>query len=219
MYLLNICKCPDCNRIAISDFDENGELIENGDYCFKHHPNREDITRKIYEYINTHEKIVGLNANGLTFSEINLTDKKFYGCNFKHCFFRGLQSTGFRSRMSSFDFAMFTDCNLLKSNIQFTSFAGTKFIHVLFTGSDMIQDNFSGLSAIQSSFDDSDLYNSCFIKANLVDTSFRNCNIKKVVFYEVSQTNVSFKLSNTKEAIFDKCGSDIFKGIENGGIK
>lgn len=215
---MNICKCPGCTSSVLSEFDDKGDIRENGDYCFKHHPNQVEVTLKIYNYIYTHDKIVGLNASGITFSGINFSNKRFYGCNFRHCFFTNIKSTGLRSRMSIFDFAIFTDCNLLKSNMQFTSFAGSKFIHVLFTGSDMIHDNFSGLSSIQSSFDDSDLYNSRFIKANLADTSFRNCNLKKTIFYEIVQTNVSFKLSNTKEAVFDKCGSDLFKGIDTVGL-
>ncbi|WP_375294134.1 pentapeptide repeat-containing protein, partial [Klebsiella pneumoniae] len=69
----------------------------------------------------------------MTFSGIDLTDKKFYGCNFQHCFFIGIKAKNLRSRVCSFDFALFTDCNLLNSNIQYASFAGAKFIHVLFT--------------------------------------------------------------------------------------
>ena len=89
-----------------------------------------------------------------------------------------------------FDFATFADCNLLQSNMQFTSFAGSTFSHTLFTGSDMIQDNFSGIQSYQSSFDDSDLYNSRFIRAKLIDTSFRNCNVKKTVFRMIEPQNV-----------------------------
>ena len=182
-----------------------------------HTKSADEITRKMHHYIAHHDKIIGLNASGIVFSNIgdfNLTNKRFYGCNFMQCIFRGLQSKGFRSRMSTFDFAVFSDCNLLESNMQFTSFAGAKFIHVLFTGSDMIQDNFTGLESWQSSFDDSDLYNSRFIKARLIDTSIRNCNIKNTVFREIEQENLSFKLSNTNEAIFDERGSALFTGMK-----
>ena len=201
-------------KIALSKIDENGNLTEQGEYCFKHIPDQNKATAEIYDYIKKHDKIVSLNAAGLTFTDIDLTNKRFYGCCFQHCFFRGIHSTGFRCRMSSFDFAIFSDCNLIKSNMQFTSFAGAKFIHVLFTGSDMIQDNFCGLSSFQSSFDDSDLYNSRFIRADLVDTSFRNCNVKKTIFYDINQKNVSFKLSNTNEAVFDEKGSALFTGVD-----
>ena len=200
----------------ISDFDSDWNIIDS-DYCLMHTPNAEEITRKMFHYIAHTEKIIGLNASGVAFSNIddfNLTNKRFYGCNFMQCIFRGLQSKGFRSRMSTFDFAVFSDCNLLESNIQFTSFAGAKFSHVLFTGSDMIQDNFTGLESFQSSFDDSDLYNSRFIKARLIDTSIRNCNIKNTVFREIEQQNLSFRLSNTNEAIFDERGSALFTGMK-----
>jgi len=201
---------------VISDFDSNWNIIDS-DYCLMHAPNAEEITHKMFHYIAHTEKIIGLNASGVAFSNIddfNLTNKRFYGCNFMQCIFRGLQSKGFRSRMSTFDFAVFSDCNLLESNIQFTSFAGAKFSHVLFTGSDMIQDNFTGLESFQSSFDDSDLYNSRFIKARLIDTSIRNCNIKNTVFREIEQQNLSFRLSNTNEAIFDERGSALFTGMK-----
>ena len=216
MFIWKKCACPTCRKSAISDFDENGNIVD-GEYCLMHTKSADEITRKMHHYIAHHDKIIGLNASGIVFSNIgdfNLTNKRFYGCNFMQCIFRGLQSKGFRSRMSTFDFAVFSDCNLLESNMQFTSFAGAKFIHVLFTGSDMIQDNFTGLESWQSSFDDSDLYNSRFIKARLIDTSIRNCNIKNTVFREIEQENLSFKLSNTNEAIFDERGSALFTGMK-----
>jgi len=200
-------------KTALSTFNDDGELTEGQNYCFEHMPDQNAVKEQIYRYIETHDKIVGLNAAGIPFTDIDLTNKRFYGCNFQHCTFTGLKSKGFRSRMSMFDFAIFSDCTLLESNMQYTSFAGATFSHVLFTGSDMIQDNFCGLTACQSSFDDSDLYNSRFIRAKLVDTSLRNCNIKKTIFYETDQQNVSFKMSNTQEAIFDKRGSALFTGI------
>jgi uncharacterized protein YjbI with pentapeptide repeats len=213
MYLLNTCLSRSCMKAALSAFDENGCITEVSNYCLEHSQTPALVKESIYRYIQTHDKIVGLTANGITFEDIDLTNKRFYGCSFQHCTFTGLKSRGFRSRMSMFDFAVFSDCNLLESNMQFTSFAGATFSHVLFTGSDMIQDNFCGLTACQSSFDDSDLYNSRFIRAKLVDTSIRNCNIKKTIFFELDQQNVSFKMSNTHEAVFDERGSALFTGI------
>ena len=214
MYAYSKCKCKDCTHVAISDFDSEGRLIENGDFCYAHAPNELELQQKIYHYIEKNDKIIGLNASGITFKNIDLSYKRFYGCNFSQCFFSGLQTKGIRSRISNFDFSVFSDCKLLESNRQFTSCAGSKFSHVLFTGSDMIQNNFCGLTSFQSSFDDSDLYSSYFINAKLVDTSFRNCNIKETVFYEISQQNVSFRQSNTNAAIFDKRGSALFTGLE-----
>ena len=212
MFLNNQCSYGDCKKNAISTVDENGNLVENSHFCWKHTQNPEEAKKKIFDYVSSHEKIVGLNCSGITFPSFNLNEKKFYGCDFSHCFFQELKCSKLRFRMCKFDFAVFTDCNLLESNIQFTSFAGAKLIHVLFTGSDLIQNNFCGISSYQSSFDDSDLYNSRFIRAQLVDTSIRNCNIKKTIFYSVAQNNVSFKLSNTNEAIFDEKGSALFTG-------
>ncbi|MDE5614504.1 MAG: pentapeptide repeat-containing protein [Treponemataceae bacterium] len=216
MFSWKKCACPGCTKNAVSDFDGDGHIID-GDYCLMHAPDPEGITRKVHHFINHTDKIIGLNASGIVFGNIQdfrLTGKRFYGCNFSQCVFRALHARGFRCRMTTFDFAVFIDCDLLGSNMQFTSFAGAKFSHVLFTGSDMIQDNFTGLESFQSSFDDSDLYNSRFIKARLIDTSIRNCNIKKTVFREIEQQNLSFKLSNTNEAIFDERGSALFTGMK-----
>ena len=217
MYLANICNHPGCRKLAISDIDASGALLENGGYCLEHTSDPAALKDRIMHYINHNDKIVGLTACGIEFDSVrhlDLTNKRFYGCNFMHCIFRGFNSRGFRSRMSTFDFSIFSDSNLLESNSQYTSFAGCKFIHVLFTGSEMIQNNFEGLESFQSSFDDSDLYNSRFIRAKLIDTSIRNCNIKNTVFRDIEQTNLSFKQSNTNEAIFDERGSALFTGMK-----
>jgi len=216
MYLTNFCKHRGCTHLALSKI-EQGKLIESGDYCLEHTHDSARAAHDILCYIQEHDKIVGLNACGIEFStdgNFDLSNKRFYGCNFMHCIFRGFNSRKMRSRMTTFDFSIFSDCNLLESNMQFTSFAGCKFAHVLFTGSEMIQNNFEGLESFQSSFDDSDLYNSRFIRAHLVDTSIRNCNIKNTVFRDIEQTNLSFKQSNTNEAIFDERGSALFTGIK-----
>lgn len=204
-------------RPAISDV-ENGKLI-SADFCYKHHPEQNKIVERLLNYVKENEKIVGMNASGLTFSGVHLYEKKFYGCNFRYCFLINIQTEKIRTRLTAFDFAIFTDCNFIKSVNINSSFAGAKFIHVIYTDSEQIQVNFSGLQSYQSSFDNSNLYQSRFIKANLVDTSFRNCNLKRTIFYELNQTNISFRLSNTKEAIFDKRGSELFLGeSKDGGI-
>ncbi len=215
MYISNTCTYPGCKRSSISTVDENGNLIENSGFCYKHTTDPEGTKAKLFKYLSEHEKVVGINCSGITFPKFSIEDHKFYGCDFSHCFFSELFCKRLRFRMCKFDFAVFTDCNLIESNIQFTSFAGTKLIHVLFTGSDLIQDNFNGLSSYQSSFDDSDLYSSRFIRSHLVDTSIRNCNIKKTVFFEAQTNNVSFKLSNTNEALFDQKGSALITGLDD----
>ncbi len=210
MFLQNSCRVNSCKGVALSTIDENGSLIESGDYCLDHIPNPEKAHKAIISYIQSHEKIVGLNASGFSFEDLDFTGKRFYGCNFQGCNFSKVKSTGLRSRMTVWDFSVFTDCNLIQSNIQFCSFGGATFSHTLLTGSDLQQNNFCGLKAFQSSFDDTDLYFSRFAKATLMNTSFRNCNIKKTVFWDVVSDNVSFKLSNTREAEFNRGGSEIF---------
>ena len=104
---MNKCRVRACHNIAVSTFDENGEITENKGYCIDHSPNPGKSKEDILKYIATHEKIVGLNANGMTFSDMDLSNKKFYGCNFQHCTFTNVHSKGFRSRMTMFDFAVF----------------------------------------------------------------------------------------------------------------
>jgi len=203
MFTQNKCLVHYCRNIALSTFNENGEITEDKNYCLDHVPNPGKAKEEIYNYINSHETIVGLNACGLILKDIDFSNKKFFGCNFTHCTFQNIHSQNILLKMCIFDFAVFNDCNFIKSKTMFTSFSGCTFTHTLFTSSDMIQDNFNGIVAYQSSFDDSDLFCSRFIKANLVDTSFRNCNLKKTQFSQANTTNVSFKMSNTREAIFD----------------
>lgn len=212
MFALNKCLVKSCRNIAVSIVGEDGNLINKENYCLDHIPDPGKAQKEIYGYIKNHDTIIGLNTAGMTFSGIDLTDKRFYGCNFMHCTFTNLHSEDFRSRMSIFDFAVFIDCTLLKCNVQFSSFAGCTFSHTLFTGSDMVQNNFNGIKSLQSSFDDSDLYNSRFIGAKLVNTSFRNCNIKNTMFIDLEYENLSFKMSNTKAALFDTEGSRLFLG-------
>ena len=206
MFTFDICRQKGCSKPAVSLIEtaggeRNGEL-PIAPYCFEHCENQQELQQSIREYIDSHDKIVGLSAADMQFASDDFSGKHFYGCNFQNCTFTGIHSENCRIRMCICDVSVFADCNLIKSNIQFSSFAGAVFSHAIFTDSDLIHNNFNGVSALQSSFDDSDLYNSRFINARLVQTSFRNCNIKKTCFYEAEQTDVSFKLSNTREALF-----------------
>lgn len=210
MFQQNKCQKEGCEKMALTVFNYYGEIAEGENFCFEHLPNPEKTREDVFNYINQHQKIIGLNASGITFENIDLTDKRFYGCNFQHCKFVNLNSTKFRSRMSIFDHSFFIDCSMLQCNMQFTSFGGCVFSHILFTGSDIIHDSFCGAQAYQSSFDDSDLYNSRFINTKLIDTSFRNCNIKNTMFVNIEQKNILFKASNLREAIFDERGRELF---------
>lgn len=212
MFTQNKCLVHYCRNLALSAIDENGEISDKKNYCLDHIPDPGKVKDDIYKYIEEHEKIVGLNACGLLFKNLDFSGKKFFGCNFTHCTFINVHSDKLLFRMCLFDFALFNDCNFIHSNTLFTSFSGATFTHTLFTSSDMVQNNFNGIRSFQSSFDDSDLFNSRFISGTLVDTSFRNCNLKKTQFQNTTRKNVSFKMSNTREAIFTKDGSLLSQG-------
>ncbi len=200
---MNQCKCEGCSKTAISTIDDDENIISSG-FCHEHNTDIDDISKRICKYLMSHDKVVGLHCHGLTIKNLNLSGKRFYGCNFQNCNFQNIHADGIRIRMSIYDGSTFTDCDFINSNIQFTSFAGSKLVHVILTGSDLIHINCNGVTVYQSSFDDSDLYNSRFIKSVLINTSMRNCNLKKTVFYNSVREHVSFKLSNTREALVDR---------------
>lgn len=212
MFLQNKCSVPSCSHISLSSFDENGEIQELRNFCLDHIPDPGKARQDILHYIETHDKIVGLNASWLSFSDMDFSGKQFYGCDFSHCTFTNVLGRETRNRMNIYDFAVFNDCNFSQSHMIFTSFSGATFYHTIFTDSDLIQNNFNGIQAYQCSFDKSDLFNSRFIMATLNDTSFVDCNLKKADFWETKRSNVSFKQSNTREALFSRDGSELYTG-------
>lgn len=212
MFTQNKCLVKYCTNNALSNFNENGTLTDEKGYCLDHIPNPGKLKDQIYNYIKKNEKIIGLNANGLIFSDIDFSNKQFIGCNFSHCTFTNLHAENTKTHLCIFDYAFFYDCNMIHNNLLFSSYAQCTFMHTLFTSSDVVQINFNGVKSYQSSFDDSDLFCSQFIKATLVDTSFRNCNLKKCSFINSTRKNVSFKMSNTREAIFNKVGTVLETG-------
>lgn len=215
MYTLNKCLVHSCQNIALSTIGEDGTIQDTRGYCLDHIPNPGQALEAISRYITEHERIVGLNASGMLFHDMDFSGKRFYGCNMLRCTFKNVHSEGVRARMSMFDMSQFDVCTIIQANIQFCSFGGSKFSHTLFTGSDMVQNNFNGIMAFQCSFDNSDLYNSRFIKSTLVNTSFRDCNVKKTLFIAAMRENVSFRKSNTLEAIFDTEGSALYNGEQD----
>lgn len=202
MFTINKCLVNICKNNALSSFDENGNLINGKGYCLDHAPDPGLAQSAILNYIRNNEKIIGLNARGMIFKDIDFSNKKFFGCDFSHCTFQNIKWENTLFRISVFDFAFFNDCNFIQNNSLFTTFSCCTFTHTLFNASDMLQCNFNGAKAFQCSFDNSDFFSTRFINATLVDTSFRNCNLKKTVFSGASRENVSFKMSNTREAVF-----------------
>ena len=203
-YTYNICKCPGCTKPALSEIDKNLALTQNPGWCIEHHPYLKKALKRIFLHVMRNDTIIGLTACGVEVKKLNLRNKRFIGCNLQNCTLTNVHADGLKMRICIADNSTLTDCDFVKSDIQFSSFAGSKFVHILFTGSNLIHTNFNGLTSYQSSFDDSDLYNTRFIKTVLINNSFRNCNLKKTVFYDSVRDNVSFKLSNTREALVDR---------------
>lgn len=204
MYVFNPCMHPGCKKQAVSTFDSCGNILEGKSYCLEHHPDALTLREQLKHYIETHDTIVGLNAQGMVADGLDFSGKKFIGCNFQNTQLSNIHAENIVVRMCVHDFSTFTDCYFNNSNIQFSSYAGCRFGHVLFTGSDLIHNNYNGIMAYQCSFDDSDLYNTRFIKAILMNASMKNCNLKKTVFYESNRDSMSFKMSNTRDALTDR---------------
>ena len=209
MFTQNKCLVHYCRNNALSTFDAEGNITDEKNYCLDHIPDPGLAKSAIYKYISEHEKIVGLNASGILFDNVDFSNKKFFGCNFTNCSFINFHADNLVSRMCFFDFSNFNDCSFTHSSMIFSSFSASTFAHSLLTSSNIIQCNFNAIQAFQSSFDDSDLFSSRFIKAVLTDTSFRNCNLKKAFFYDTERNNVSFKMSNTREALFSRNGESL----------
>src|SRR5574344_1648879 len=102
MYTLNSCMVPECPHLSLSSFDSDGNLLEIPGHCFEHTKDKDKFLAQLHDYVVSHEKIVGLNAYGISFDDIDLTNKKFYGCDFQHCTFTGVHSNGMRMRMCLF---------------------------------------------------------------------------------------------------------------------
>ena len=73
MFSLNKCLVRACHNLSISTIGEDGNIAEDKSYCLDHSPNPGKIQQDIFKYINTHEKIVGLNASGMTFLNMDLS--------------------------------------------------------------------------------------------------------------------------------------------------
>lgn len=211
MFVTNKCQCKECQNPALSVIRDNEIIPHEPGFCFEHTEDKIGHLTSLLNYINSHEKIIGLCAYGISVNGVDLSGKKFYGCNFQHSTFSNIHSTGLKFKICTLDFSTFSDCDMLNSDIQFSSFSGSKFIHVVFTGSGLVHNNYNGITAYQCSFDDSDFYNSRFIRAILMNTSMKNCNLKKAIFYNSAREHVSFKLSNTREALIDRNKSGLIE--------
>ncbi|HTO35006.1 MAG TPA: hypothetical protein VLZ72_02120, partial [Flavobacterium sp.] len=85
MFSYVICQHPSCQKTAVSNYSKDTKTLSTHEYCFEHSPIASQIEEYIYEYIKSNDKIVGLNASGISFQNLDFTNKRFYGCNFYGC--------------------------------------------------------------------------------------------------------------------------------------
>ena len=64
MYILNPCRHSGCKKLAVSTFDENGNITEGPSYCLEHHPDPYAVKQRVLDYVKSHDKIIGLNMQG-----------------------------------------------------------------------------------------------------------------------------------------------------------
>jgi uncharacterized protein YjbI with pentapeptide repeats len=175
--------------------------------CFTHQSNPEQEYRRICAYIARNKSIKDLNVSGMRFENNDFSGKHFYGCNFKETFFINCKLTGIKTRMSFFDFSVFTNCDFKRSDLQFISFAGSKIKKCDFEGSEIIHVNFEGAEISNTSFNNLSLNNSRFIASDLGTAMFFNCNLKHVNFLKAKLKGVVFKSSNSAESIREESES------------
>jgi len=192
MFVINPCAAG-CGRLAIT----------GGNLCFIHQAKPEEETQRICAYINQNKTINDLCVAGMRFENVDFSNHKFDGCNFRDTFFIKCNLSGSGIMTSFFDFAEFKECDFSKSDIQFTSFAGGRFNKCAFEDCEIISVNYEGATVAESSFNNSNLYNSRFISADLENTTFINCNLKRVYFISAKRNEKLFKASNTAEALFE----------------
>jgi uncharacterized protein YjbI with pentapeptide repeats len=177
--------------------------ITGSNLCFKHQANPELECRRIVEYIMNNTRIENLCVEGMNFNDVDFSERRFYGCNFRNTTFLNCKLTGIDLMMSFFDFSNFSNCDLSKSDIQFSSFAGAVFHDCKFEDCELVHLNFEGITAGKTSFSNSNLYNSRFINSELADSKFINCNLKRVFFADARIGDCNFKSSNTAEAVYE----------------
>ncbi|MCL2270594.1 MAG: pentapeptide repeat-containing protein [Treponema sp.] len=192
VFAINPCAAG-CGRPAI-----NGSNI-----CFLHQANQEQETQRIVASITESSTVKDMCVIGMRFTDVDFSNRRYYGCNFREAVFSKCLFTGSLMRMCFFDFAEFTDCDFSKSDLQFLSFAGARISNSLFEESELVHANFLGAAVSGTSFNHSNLYNSRFINAQLEKSEFVNCNLKRVYFINASQKDTNFKASNTAEAIHE----------------
>jgi uncharacterized protein YjbI with pentapeptide repeats len=197
------CAYPGCGKRTICIYE--GETPRQfGGFCADHLGvgEKNDAAEEIALHIRQSETITGLCADGLAFSGLDVSNKRFYGCSFRHCLFTGLRAENTRIRLCSFDFAAFEGCRFQKANIQVSSFGAATLENTRFEGSDLVHNSFCGIIARNSAFNGSDLYNSRFIAADISASTMEDCNLLHVDFTDMRFSGLSFLSSNTRKAHF-----------------
>ena len=74
MFVENKCLVHYCSNQALSSFTENNEIFDQRNYCLDHISDPGKKKKQIYDYISSHDKIIGLNASGLVFKNMDISN-------------------------------------------------------------------------------------------------------------------------------------------------
>ena len=109
MFVTNKCQCKECQNPALSVIRDNEIIPHEPGFCFEHTEDKIGHLTSLLNYINSHEKIIGLCAYGISVNGVDLSGKKFYGCNFQHSTFSNIHSTGLKFNICTLDFSTFSE--------------------------------------------------------------------------------------------------------------
>lgn len=143
------------------------------------------------------------------FSNSELRDAIFDGCNFSNCSFEGV-----RLDHTEFIGCHFSNCNFTGSLVINTALKEVKFDTCKLLGFD-----FSACSdfLFRAGFDNCLLDNALFNRKNLKNTGFKNSSVREADFNAVELSNASFAGSDLAYSRFENCllaGCD-FRNTQN----
>ncbi len=190
MFNFKTCTHPGCHTY----------VCEQGDFCFRHSPNQEQLQQDCIKLLTSEKDITDYSLTGSEFENLIIPKKTISASNMAWCTFRDIDFSQSTLINCFFDFCLFERCKFNGIVSRYTVFSGSKMLDCDFSGSMIVHTNFSGIDTYRCNFSDCDLYFSTFNSSFLRDTDFEDCNLKKSDFVYTDQRRVSFRYSNYEEA-------------------